>query len=92
MLPAINLSHKLNTFHIILLRRYQLAISKVFWQCNLYILFTHLLALRLSIVLVGVFAFGFLLCFFIFLFFFFFFLFSFLFYILFQFSLKIEQD
>lgn len=30
MLPAIDLSHKLNTFHIILLGRYQLAISKVF--------------------------------------------------------------
>lgn len=55
MLLAINLSHKLNTFDIILLGRYQLAISKVFWQCNLYILFIHLLALRLSIVLVGVF-------------------------------------
>lgn len=39
MLPTINLSHKLNTFHIILLGRYKLAISKVIWQCNLYILF-----------------------------------------------------
>lgn len=61
MLSTINLSHKLNTFHIILLWIYQLAISKVFWQCNLYILFTHLLTLRLSIVLVFLFFFFYIL-------------------------------
>lgn len=50
MLPTINFSHKWNTFHIILSGKYQLVISKVFWTCNLYILFTNLLALTHSLV------------------------------------------